>query len=93
MVEVMVGVSCDPLVPVAILVREGVYVIVGPGVREGVCVRSMITSPEVAVREPGFRMMIGSVPLPAAVWIAEEGVLVLVASPLGEDPEPEEEPC
>ena len=73
-------------------VREGVIVDVGPGVRVGVCERSMTTSRGVAVREPGLRMMIGSVPLPAAVWIAEEDVLVWFA-PSPEEMEPEEDPC
>jgi hypothetical protein len=74
------------------LVREGVLVMVGPGVRLGVCVRK-VKPKGVAVFDPGFKMMMGSVALPAAVCIAEEGVFVLGTVVLETDPVPETPPC
>ena len=91
-VGVREGVLVDPelLVDVLLLVREGVTVIVGPGVRLGVWVRSMMPNPWVAVLVPGFRMMIGSVPLEAGVCPPEEEDVFVAL--LEEEPDPAEEP-
>ena len=63
-------------VEVAFFVREGVNVGVGYGVRVGRAVRIITPNSGVADFVPGFSMMIGLVPLLAAVFIKDDVVFV-----------------